>query len=870
MILNPNRTIVNITRVICLERGWVIGQKGSLSWLKDPRKRTQRSIFPHLPKMLSGKSLAIVGLILLGFYRQAFPSEVAAQADFYVAPNGNDSNSGILASPFASVERAQQAVRERIAAGLTSNLTVHIRQGVYELSKPLVFTPQDSGTIKYSITYAAYTGERVVISGGRRITGWKQEDTGLWSTIIPDVAEGKWYFRSLFVNDQRATRARKPNASYKEPYYKLQGVGLTPDKSAWVMTLAAGQVSNWKNISEVELVVVLPWDIIRKRLQHADPASSMLILAPPYLKNDWRLEPHASWYCYLENARAFLDQPGEWYLDRSTGTLSYWPKPGEDMANAEVIAPRMERLFEIRGTASYPVRNLHFIGLQFFHTNSELPSQGFVGIGGCYGLVNPYPQLTTHLPEDAIRCVFAQSCSFENGALAHLGGDGVHLGDGCIETLWQGNRIFDIGANGILVGGGRANQVINNIISDCGIVYYAGCGIQVGGACQTLIAHNLIRDTGGHGIVLGGSQKPPPPGTHDGNRLENNCIINAVKMLSDGGCIYMWGIQTNGVIRGNVVRDMPGPQTSYYNQINGLYFDDNSRGYLVESNVVYGTKGKGLKFINSASESHTIRDNFWYGPNRFLKQEDRYALSFAAESLFDFPHQTCLEPPSLTVEAWVNLTTVPVGSDPSAWIVCKNTNELTDGNYALLISHNNVGAYLNIGSGRENSYAAWSSTSPITTSTWHLLAMTYDGKDLKVYCDGKLNGSTSINRQRSTGRGLLRIGKRADGYNPFFPGLVEQIRIYSRALSTEEIAAQFSRVVPKSDVAVSAQPPGINPPTSDLRSTDSRLPSVNYGLVLDWNANAVHSEMERILSAAGPQEPYRSRFAETREQNDKK
>ena len=84
----------------------------------------------------------------------------AASADFYVASGGKDSNPGTADEPLATLAKARDLVRERVAAGLTRNILVLIRGGIYEQAATLDFGPQDSGTERYSITYAAYPEKR--------------------------------------------------------------------------------------------------------------------------------------------------------------------------------------------------------------------------------------------------------------------------------------------------------------------------------------------------------------------------------------------------------------------------------------------------------------------------------------------------------------------------------------------------------------------------------------------------------------------------------------------------------------------------------------------------------------------------------------
>src|SRR5262245_43621721 len=79
-----------------------------------------------------------------------------AKADCYVAPNGNDENSGTLEQPFATLTRARDAVR-RFKSGdrPKADMTVLVRGGTFVLKEPLAFGPEDSGTAEHRVVYAA-------------------------------------------------------------------------------------------------------------------------------------------------------------------------------------------------------------------------------------------------------------------------------------------------------------------------------------------------------------------------------------------------------------------------------------------------------------------------------------------------------------------------------------------------------------------------------------------------------------------------------------------------------------------------------------------------------------------------------------------
>lgn len=168
----------------------------------------------------AGLSIAVLWLCLCA-------GSTAQERLFVVAPSGSDAAPGTAERPFASLQRAQEAVRELTRAGLRGPVTVRLASGVYELSEPLTFGPEDGGTAEVAVTYAAATGARPVLSGGRRITGWRRGEDGIWTTRVQGVREGTWYFRQLWVNGRRAVRARRPNADAAPPVFQLAGASLS-------------------------------------------------------------------------------------------------------------------------------------------------------------------------------------------------------------------------------------------------------------------------------------------------------------------------------------------------------------------------------------------------------------------------------------------------------------------------------------------------------------------------------------------------------------------------------------------------------------------------------------------------------------------
>ena len=573
-------------------------------------------------------------------------------ADFYVAPHGKDSNPGTAAAPFATVTRARDAVRQQVRAGLTKDILVVIRGGVYPQTRTLTFGPEDSGTEQHSITYRAYSRENVVLSGGRRITGWKKGTGKIWITQIPEIQADKWYFRQLFINGNRAIRARTPNADSAEPWCKMVSSTAKAEEEDKPIAVRLGgykqpfQIKAYNNPGDVELVYLCNNDMGRKRLGTVDEKDQTFTLAPPHRWNskthefDWYLSfPDPRWKaCYLENALEMLDQPGEWYLDRSSGVLSYWPRPGEDMVKAEVVAPVVQKtLLAVIGTREQPVRNLIFSGIRVEHLEWAPPEWGYMGLFCCTIDTGPKDRLEHGFLDAAVEFEHARSCHFIDGGIAHVGGMGLCLRRGTADNIIEGNEISDIGAGGIGVSEIRQNpigqrpwnplpqpddykgyRIANNHIHHCGTDFYGAVGIALMMTQNSVVAHNLIHDTAYSGMQWAGDCPGQPAFTRN-NTVEFNHIYDTMQVTSDGAGMYVtYGHGGQTVIRGNLIHDTRcnpfrrGESELFKSDIpcHGLYLDGQMNGGRYENNVVFRNAGGPLLF-NSHQNKNVWQDNLF-------------------------------------------------------------------------------------------------------------------------------------------------------------------------------------------------------------------------------------------------------------------
>ena len=552
---------------------------------------------------------------------------VAAPASYYVAVDGNDSNAGTLDAPFASLQRAQIAVRQQIAAGLDSDVTVYLRAGTYYLDAPLLFTPEDSGNADYKIVYTAYENETPLLSGAQVITGWTKDDDGRWTTTIPEVVTGNRHFRQLFKGETRLPRGRFP-----------KGDGLlrvaSVDDTITEITLNESLPKIDFTKGDVKLVVFQNWSITRMPVVSCTDATVLVSHPAGWMGHGPMTTTSPEKPCYIENALALVTEPGEWYLDRSTGVLTYVAYPGEDPNETTFHAPRLERLLVVRGEDGTPVQHLTFSGITLAHTEWPLPEFGYAGIqAGHHGTAMDKP---TYVLPGAVEFTFAVDCRMERCNVWHVGASGIVMGAGCRNNTLAQCEIKDVGGNGIMIGWRgddlprrkelvgdfslsadwaetrfvpQHNTVSHCALFQCGAVNHGSVAIYDGFCDGTRIDHNLVTDMPYTGISIGFRWD-------ESETSQRNCIVeynhvhDVMKLLADGGAIYTLGYQPGTVLRNNLLHAVHRSEFAHGGAPNnGIFFDQGSKGYKVEGNIIYNTSGEPIRFNQTGPENLTFTGN---------------------------------------------------------------------------------------------------------------------------------------------------------------------------------------------------------------------------------------------------------------------
>jgi hypothetical protein len=573
-------------------------------------------LLPLLPAALA--ALAAGATAGLSTAAAAPAGEPAPRATFFVAQGGNDAWSGRLAAPaaggadgpFATTARARDALRELRARGeLKEAPVVLIRGGIHFLAAPLVFGPEDSGTEQAPVTFASYPGEKAVLSGGRRIAGWKPvAGEKLRAADVPEARAGQWSFRQLFVGGERRPRTRLP----KQGFHRVEALPDVKAGAPWNegqkrFRYAPGDLRAWPSVAGAEVVALHFWVESRMGVAAIDEAERIVTLKDP---STFRLtDDHGSAFAryYLENVREALDQAGEWHLDPAAGRLVYFPRPDEDPERAEVIAPRLGELVRFEGSPGDGkfVEHLVLRGLEFAHAEpSSATAERLAGSS----------QAAVRLP-GAIRLIGARRCAIEECAVRGVEGYGIELAGGCVENRVVKNEVTDLGAGGIKVGETRLrpeeawrtgkNLVAENHLHDGGKIHHSAVGIWVGHSGDNVIARNHVHHFFYTGLSIGWSWGYGPSGATR-NLIEGNHVHHIGQgLLSDMGGIYTLGLSPGSVIRGNVFHDIESHGYGGW----GIYFDEGTTGMLAEKNLVYRVKSNG--FHQHYGKENVVRNNIF-------------------------------------------------------------------------------------------------------------------------------------------------------------------------------------------------------------------------------------------------------------------
>ncbi len=508
--------------------------------------------------------LFFVGLIFAICLTPMHLFAAGQQVEFVVSLSGSDRNPGTIDKPFATLERARDAIRELKQKNTLpfGGAVVFIRGGTYHLSKTFELTEKDSGTEKSHTTYRSYKNAEVHITGGKELSGFspvtdpsilKRIDPAARSKVlqvnlktlgITDYGElkprgmGKSGIPAaleLFFNDAPMNLARWPNSGWVN-------ISATAAGQSGGRFLYKGNRPNlWAQADDI-------W--LHGYWTHDWADSYVKVAALNTITNEIVTQAPHGVYGYKAGARYYalnileeLDQPGEWYLDRSSGILYFWPPTSIKQSKTAVSI--LPTIISLRNTSHVTIQGM---------TIEQCRGTAITISGGTDNRI--------------------AGCTVRN-----VGNCAVKI-DGGSNNGVQSCDISNCGEGGITLSGGdrkalvaAGNYAVNNRIHDFsqwGRTYNPGIAINGVG---NHIAHNQIYNAPHTAILLHGND----------HIIEYNDIHHVCMETSDAGAFYMGRDYTE---RGNILR------YNYFHDlnmgdVNAIYLDDMASGTTVFANIVY-------------------------------------------------------------------------------------------------------------------------------------------------------------------------------------------------------------------------------------------------------------------------------------------
>ena len=573
--------------------------------------------------------------------------------EIWISPKGSDFNDGTRQSPKATLTSALRQAREwrrtednRIQGGIT----IYMEGGTYAFHEPVFIRPEDSGTKESPTIIRSVGDEKVILSGGISINGWKKQGK-VWVADVPVFNGRPLDFRQLWVNGKKAVRARDV-----EDFEKMNRICSVDEKDEilYVPVVSIRRlIDNKGNLKAkyAEMVLHQMWCVANLRIRsvevQGDSAAirfhqpeSRIQFEHPWPRPMVTTDGHNSAF-YLTNARELQDVPGEWYHDIDARKVYYYPREGEKMQEVEVIVPAVETLVRVEGTLDRPVCHIRFEKITFSYTTWMRPSEkGHVPLQAGMYLTDGYridPKMQRNYlnhpldnqgwlgrPAAAVRVVAARQIDFERCRFEHLGSTGLDYEEAVQGGVVRGCLFRDIAGNGLLVGSFSpaahethlpydpadrrevcTQQHINNCyFTEIGNEDWGCLAIAAGYVGDVNIEHNEISEVPYSGISLGWGWTQTVNCMRN-NRVHANLIHHYAKHMYDVAGIYTLGSQPKSYVTENCVHSIykPGyvhdPNHWFY-----LYTDEGSSFITVRDNWT-----EGEKYLQNANGPGNVWEN---------------------------------------------------------------------------------------------------------------------------------------------------------------------------------------------------------------------------------------------------------------------
>lgn len=556
------------------------------------------------------KVASIIGVSL-------YISALAAQDTLFVSPRGE----GTLFSREEPGSVEGLCPKLASISGPARSVVVYFEKGLYELKEPLLITAKEKNPSIDTLTFQGSSSGVAVLSGGRRVSGWKPAGKGIMKAELPVGVD----FRQLYVNDRMEIRARIPNRTNEDdysPYNRVVGF----DEQRQTVLIAREEWDGWNDQDGIEMVINHHWYQSRFRIDSVFMKGNQVEILPvmPTRKHLFQLtyaqmlasrKPY-----YFENSLAFVDQPREWFFQKDNATLYYCPENTANVREIPVTYPLLDKVLKIAGEEEAPVENVYVKNLKFGFTNWLVPSrEGIIGTQGVQGRGYPGDWENGILEVEFARNIRIHHCHFVGA-----GDNGVVFTKGVKESEIAFSHFDQISANAIVIDTYRKglqpksflcekNRITDNLIENVGMHYTNGMGLIVSYVAKTIIRNNEIRNGRYTGMQIGNHFGDNISVMRD-NVVKKNNIHRVMLLHDDGGAIYTLSLQPGTQIRENWMHDFGRSDWADNFPVNGVFLDNNS-GYIRVQDNVFTDLDTVDRIKEQCAGNATTRDNILVNNN---------------------------------------------------------------------------------------------------------------------------------------------------------------------------------------------------------------------------------------------------------------
>ncbi|MBW8334575.1 MAG: right-handed parallel beta-helix repeat-containing protein [Prolixibacteraceae bacterium] len=543
--------------------------------------------------------------------------------EYYIAPNGNSLNNGDISHPFASLDDAKKAIRQlKSNHQLKGGVTVWLREGVYELPKSFMLQKEDSGMESEPVIFSGYPNEKVIVSGGKKISydqvnpissdaarlivqkeaiaQIREIDLKALGILDYGVNQITGFRRpyvnaamELFINGKSYHLARYPNQ--EKIFIKPENVGdkgITEKEECYPGSIFfdKSKLAQWKTAPNVLAGgnFRFAWATDQLRVKKMDPMTGLVQFADSHM---YGISGGEEWnQYYFFNLLEEIDEPGEYYVDHQRGKLYFYPYTELNSADTIMVSMLEDALVTMKGASNIQFRNICFeagrgIGIYMENTKHNkiedctIRNMGVVGV--CIGMGSKPSSIYRH-PEEKTPFYPTEKLSERIGSLHELLYENTTFNrEGGENNGIINCKIENAGCGGISLGGGNrltlekaGNYVFNCEFTNCARIDYSYKSLVNIDGVGNKVQHCQFNACPATAIYIHGND----------HIIEYNVISEACNFIDDQGAIYLGRDPSEF---GNIIRYNFFKNIGHIGRTIAVYYDDGACGTQLYGNVFY-------------------------------------------------------------------------------------------------------------------------------------------------------------------------------------------------------------------------------------------------------------------------------------------